>query len=397
MPKSKVFVIHGMGKYADGWWNGADGTEGVLDKIKKIKRHDKYKMSGKVGKTLESFADKIDEWIELTYDDESEKIRKAPQNDSELQKLTDLIKQDPNSTASNSILDNWQKEASEVAKEYTFETADGFIKDNIWDVFLCSMKLTRHYLALGLAEKIITEIQKDNNANYSILAISLGTALIQDVVHLVDRLLAGNRHQFKTICLIADFSRTLTGDILVSKKPYSEVSKIYPSNDVSCSVCQFFISARHLFDPLSYLAKTVPGSLDSWSQFPKNGQPENYRVYGHSELKYVPDRFKSLDIKDIDLWELGAYNHSIVNYFSSPLIHLPFFVTALGRNPSNLSDLARVAHDKFEKQHGIPDIIASLLEANASDSEKKWLEAAIKLFYNLKTNGSSVSGSDVHV
>ena len=91
----------------------------------------------------------------------------------------------------------------------------------------------------------------------------------------------------------------------------------------------------------------------------------------------MPAIFANLDIANIDIVELGAFNHSAVNYLSSPLIYLPFFVTAIGRNRKDLiSKFARPAQTKFEKIHSLPNIAGSLIENNASDSEKEWLEAA---------------------
>lgn len=398
---AKVLVIHGMGEHAPGWWTG---DTGVLSEIKKIKRHDTFKVLGKKPTTLGQLTDLIN-WSELNYDKECEKLRTAPGDSNKTSDVKAFIKDNNIGRIPGAALDKWSDDASSTIDKLTGGTLPDFIRTHIWDVYLCSLKLTRHYLAIKVAKQIVRKIEEDNDDKISILAISLGTALIQEALQLVHRLLKGNRHPIITVCLLADFSRTLVGDILVSHKSFSANSKMYPSVNGTDSVCKYFISCRHRYDPLSYLAQDVPSSFEpstplgenKWSSIPKGANPDRYWVHGHDDLKYIPKKFQSLDFSDVDLFELGAYNHSAVNYLSAPIVHLPFLLTALGINRKTIPDIAMRAQKRFEKDHAFPKFAASLIEANAKDGKLEWMTALTKLFYNFQVDGKPVTGGDVHV
>jgi hypothetical protein len=336
----KIFVVHGMGKHIEGWWTGDNGTQ---KKLEGLKRFDSLKGSSN---TLESLIGAID-WKEVVYDDASERIRTAPEQEGHFDKLIADISGNSNSTVS-------------------------------------ANKLTRHYLALHIAEQILSEIKNNPDEPWGILAHSLGTALIQDALNLLYDLIGKN--DFKTpprvVGLIANFSRTKIGDILVSQNPASSDTAVWPSRSAKTSMCNYYISARHKLDPLSYLGDEMP---DPWNIEPDGFTRSCYRVFEHKDLNFVP---QEIDINNPV--EVGSFNHSVENYFAHPKIHLPFLYRALGMGTlvtSSIEDEATKAFLKTRQPTAIN--FAQVIAQSDLSSLEAWIEALAKIGKNFNVGADT--------
>ena len=373
----KIFVVHGMGKHIEGWWTGDNGTQ---KKLEGLKRFDSLKGSSN---TLESLIGAID-WKEVVYDDASERIRTAPEQEGHFDKLIADISGNSNSTVSATDLNNWKTSSLSLSSSLNLFNRTDFTKNNVWDVFLCANKLTRHYLALHIAEQILSEIKNNPDEPWGILAHSLGTALIQDALNLLYDLIGKN--DFKTpprvVGLIANFSRTKIGDILVSQNPASSDTAVWPSRSAKTSMCNYYISARHKLVPLSYLGDEMP---DPWNIEPDGFTRSCYRVFEHKDLNFVP---QEIDINNPV--EVGSFNHSVENYFAHPKIHLPFLYRALGMGTlvtSSIEDEATKAFLKTRQPTAIN--FAQVIAQSDLSSLEAWIEALAKIGKNFNVGADT--------
>lgn len=242
-------------------------------------------------------------------------------------------------------------------------------------MFLCTNKLTRHYLALQIADQILAVLQERGATSpWSILAHSLGTALIQDVLNILYSELGQQDiiRAPRVVCLIANFSRTKIGNILVSQNPASEETSVWPSKVIGQSMCRYYISARHKLDPLSYLGDEMP---DPWHSKPEGFLPGCYRVFEHKDLNFVP-----ASLNPSDPVAVGSHNHSLENYLAHPIIHLPFFYRALGKGSRITAKVEKDATTEFLKTREPTTVnFAKVIAGNDLSSVKSWVEALAKV------------------
>ena len=362
-----IFVIHGMGTFQPGWFKGDNGT---LSEIAKLKRFDGLKGNND---TLESLVEDV-RWEELIYDDLSEKIRTATENGTEFDNLIAGIGNNENSSASEEALNAWKDETLELTQNLNPFNRTDFLRDNVWDVFVVANKLTRHYLALNIVDQILENFQRNGvPQSWSILAHSLGTGLIQDVLNILYELLLKDGYISKprVVCLIANFSRTKIGNILVSSDPANAETSVWPSKGYGNSMCRYYISARHKLDPLSYLADEMP---DPWLQKPSGFLDSCYRVFEHKDLNFIPN-----ELDPSDPVALGSHIHSLPNYFAHPVIHLTFLYRALGKGARITPKVERDATTAFlETRKPTPINFANIIAQNDLSSVTSWAMALAK-------------------
>ncbi len=313
----KIFVLHGMGNHAKGWWD--NGTEKAF---KKLKRYDKLRGFGDTG-TLADFCDGYD-FRELNYDDKCTELFETMTGVNKWDKLIANMK--TGGLQTNDI-NAWVGDTKGLFEKLSLFGTSDFAKDALWDVFLCANQMTRNYLALHVANQIIKELEKDNG-EWAIIAHSLGSALVQDVLNYIYK--AGGGTLFKParcIIHICNFSLTQTkapvnqqyGHLLCSHDPVSTITtKVWPAENIdhSTSICQAYIHTRHKLDPLSYLCQDMP---KEWHKPDKSFDASKYHVFGHSDLHHVPSSLSA------DIVNTGSFLHSIENYFANPKVHMTFF------------------------------------------------------------------------
>jgi len=141
----KVFAIHGMGKHPNDWWTNEE--YGVGAKVLKLKRYDKITADVGTSGTLEDFCNDI-EFIDLHYDDKNIALLDAANQSSSIDTLVSSIEADDDVDVSTAKLEAWKPSADKLFTSLNPFNKNEFLKNNIWDVFLCSTTLTRHYLAI---------------------------------------------------------------------------------------------------------------------------------------------------------------------------------------------------------------------------------------------------------
>lgn len=331
-----------MGVHKKGWWKDIETS------LKALKRYDSLRGGDK---TLKNELTKL-KFIETLYDDEAVRLQEATSQAGNLGEFKALISATDPGSVDSATLDAWETSANTLAKRIDPFQQNAFLKDNVWDVFLVANKLTRHYLALHIAKQIIKEIQKGNpRENWGILAHSLGTALIQDVLNLIYEELSSTQYiaSARVVALIANFSRTIVGPILVSRDPVrivgNDKTHVWPGKNRHASACREYICARHALDPLSYLGVDMP---EPWGPPPEDFNVSGYRMLGHSHLEYLPSE---LDVDDPV--QIGSFNHSVENYFAYPGIHLPFIYRALDKIGELKASTVNEACVAFKAERGV--------------------------------------------
>ena len=157
-----IFVLHGMGKHDKGWWGGENGT---LKELKSIRRFDANRGSEA---TIESLVkDKKEggdiEWIELNYDDLAERLRNSIKEGDGFDDLIDDANERADALLTVDTANQWKADWSAAVNDINpFENHE-FTAEAAWDVYLCSMKPTRHYLALHVAQQIIDFLKTPGN------------------------------------------------------------------------------------------------------------------------------------------------------------------------------------------------------------------------------------------
>jgi len=323
----KVFAIHGMGKHSDDWWTNADN--GVGAKVLKLKRYDKITADVGTSGTLADFCNDI-EFIDLHYDNKNIELFDAANQSSSIDSLVASIEADDDVDINTDRLTAWKPSAEKLFASLNPFGENEFLKNNIWDVFLCSTTLTRHYLAVYVAEQILKHLVENADMEWAIIAHSLGTGLINDVLNYIDKKLTengGNINPARCVALISNFSATIlqsnsTHDVnhlLTSYSPVNmETTKVWPSKSGSArkSMCSSYIHTRHRLDPLSYLSEDMP---NLWHNANSSFDRSRYHVLGHNTLNHLPQSLNA------DIVEMSSFLHSVPNYFANPEVHLRFF------------------------------------------------------------------------
>lgn len=380
----KIFVIHGMGTHKDDWWRPIETS------ILKLKRYDKV---WRPGKTLRSLKRDI-EFVPLRYDDAIVKLQDAAEYGSDLDKIAADLKNDPDNTVDGDTIDKWVGDGKALAGEVDQFRQSQVVSDSIFDVFLVANKLTRHYLALHLLKQMLPYFTEDAELKWGVLAHSLGTGLVHDVLHILHHRLVADaddggagRFRANVVALIANFGQPIVGDILTTIPPLSKESVVWPSIDSARdSVCNNYIAARHMFDPLSYLSKPMPKA----NRWPANVthaafNKDRYHALNHPDLNYMPDFPKGMTT----LVEKSGFSHSLVNYFADPDLYLRFFLAANNQYDILEEEKEQVkmndALDAFMVDHDATGVNISKhmmdvfgINPPKPDSSKKWIGLASK-------------------
>ncbi len=241
-------------------------------------------------------------------------------------------------------------------------TGDNFFTTHIQDVLLyrfvstVNQQVRAHVLA-----QLIDKIQESQDGqNISILAHSLGTAVIHDAVNdmYATPLPDGTTFpvedfRFSTIAQIANVSRTL----MDAYDPYRSWVKpgagLFPD-----AATHYFLSASHRLDPLSAVRAFDPG--DDWPD------PE---TVADQKVSIVKPR-------SVTHWNV----HDFLHYINDPVVHLPLF--RMLTTPYFISDEdKRAAEDAYDAAaiHPVPDKLLQLMDEDGDDDPIQW-KKLVKLF-----------------
>lgn len=279
MSKHLVFLVHGMGEFADGW---ADDTKNQLARL-----YGKYdSVPG-----LPPFDDL--KLVEITYNHLFEALRDQWRTNSQavLDKLSD-------GGLEGGALNQLTELGAAPAQE-------GFLATHVLDVFLYRFvgqvaEQVRTHVATKLLEEInalpVTEIRR-----WSIISHSLGTAVSHDSLHALFTAPGAVGQQrpprANLVAMVSNVSRLLQNDI------DAYLSEAHPSADPDKGVCAYYLNAKHDWDPFVRPKEFRP--LDDWPD-----------PLTRAQNRYVPITINAFAEKNI---------HSLSHYLENPKVHIPLF------------------------------------------------------------------------
>jgi len=179
MPSKNVVVfIHGIGKHEAGWANAPGGPIETLKKSA-ARYPDVFPDTNPIDKSVE--------FVEIAYDDIFEKIR---QQWHDLAKILKEASFDGASQSSVEALQAFMPGAIADLESVTGETkwaATHALDAILYKGFLLVRNIVRYSVASQLANIVAERIQadRDDDPSYTIVAHSLGTAVLHDAVNLL--------------------------------------------------------------------------------------------------------------------------------------------------------------------------------------------------------------------
>lgn len=286
MAKHLIFLVHGMGTHKKGW---SDQTQALIKKLyAQFPSFDNLPF------------DETYEFKEIRYDNLFQDIRRRWKD---------------NSSAVLKILkDNNMKKAevAKVAKLGAAGSQDNFFTTHILDViFYRFVPLVTDHVRVNVAKQILgvlKNIPDHSTIRWSVIAHSLGTAVIHDTIHALyntpipnmpGSTLSTANTRAKVIMMVANVSRLLQ----TSPKAYD--SLVRPSLEPSLGACAHYINVRHQLDPFTKPKQFDPA--DDWPEIPTRNAGRYQEV--------VTSAIMEPNVHDL--------NH----YLSNPKVHVPLFRT----------------------------------------------------------------------
>lgn len=275
-----LLVVHGMGKPDDQMFN---------DWKTLLAKH--YRTYAPAGERFED----VFNYIPINYDGLFENLRQNWKNQ---------IK---------TILDNLPTNHQDKLTKADLEsfTEDNFFTTHIMDVLLYRFNpLVAGHVRDFVIEKMLAGINDLTlpGSNVSIIAHSLGTAVVHDAINVLYNttsdsgpLLKPSQFRFHAIIQLANVSRTLEVKKWDAYDPYVRPG-IHNSSDGRYAASRM-LSASHCFDPLVSVRRFHP--IDNWPD------PETVAA----------KRFTLVEPSVIQRWNVHDFSH----YIDDPRVHIPMF------------------------------------------------------------------------
>lgn len=287
--KHLLFLIHGMGKHADGWSAGMEGA--IREAFKDVP-------------ALKTFEfDDFFEFVPIRYDQHFDDLRKQwAKMGKDLMKFLGPL-------ATEGELDATSKFIVKLAKAASALEKDDFTRTHMLDVFLYRFATqSRHTVRAKLGEQILKRLDKLDKTSlirWSVIAHSLGTSVAHDTLH--EMFSAPGKMQTKlgqlvfpsALVMLANVSRVLESDIDVYT---SLVAPGAPADPQRFAVRQY-INAFHEFDPIPAASPFEP--VSTWPA-PAVRQDELYTSRRIS------------DIEDLNV-------HAAEHHLRNPRVYGPMF------------------------------------------------------------------------
>lgn len=389
----KVFCIHGMGEHSEDWWTKAGG---VGERVKALPTYDSapIRHDGNAVNRTNTIADFCHgvNFIDVHYDDKAKLLYQTADKDADnISKLLEFIKADPGIDVDTAALENWVESDKNKLKSAKTFAGSGFVNTHLWDVLLCTMSITRNYLAIYVAEQILKNLRDGDE--WAVIAHSLGTAVVHDALNIVHDELQ-RRHEAgefvtfiraRVVLMLSNFCTTVLNGppghainhILTYKNPVlTNETHVWPGYGNSKSVCDAYISCRHRLDPLSYLSVDMKYKFHQAST---KFQHRNLHILTHAELHDLPREVKP------DVIKMGSYLHSVEHYFSHPEIYLRFFSYVHSKNWMKKSILEKASIKyanlvRADLETSLPDLIPKIIPSTAG----QWAGIFAKHWINFK-------------
>lgn len=284
MAKHILFLVHGMGEHCDGWSSDAQ------DLIKKL--YSQYP-------GLDSIPfDERYEFKELRYDHIFEERRQQWRDNA-----NSLIDELRGAEIGDSLLEN----LTEIAAAPVDNT---FFGTHVLDVVLYRyFQIVADPVRVAVAEQIMEALNatgRTSSLRWSIIAHSLGTAVIHDTLDALyrtgfqtipDSPLKSTDTRARVIMMVANVSRLLQTNV----KAYQSLVK--PNKDKAKGLCDYFIIAKHQWDPIIRPKEFNPD--DNWPDLETK-----------KARRFVPVTVTAFKEKDV---------HSLKHYLENPKLHIALF------------------------------------------------------------------------
>lgn len=308
--KHLLFLLHGMGKHADGWSAGMETA--IRDAFKNIPA---------LG-TL-NFGDFF-EFVPIRYDQHFDDLRKQwAKMGKDLMKFLGPLAKEGELDATSKFIVKMAKASSALEK-------DDFVRTHMLDVFLYRFAtLSRHTVRTKVAEQILKRLEKLDKTSpirWSVIAHSLGTSVAHDTLH--EMFSAPGKMHTKlgqlvfpsALVMLANVSRVLESDIDVYT---SLVAPGAPADPQRFAVRQY-INAFHEFDPIP-----APSPFEPVSTWPAPGVRDD-ELYTHRRIS---------DIEDLDV-------HAAEHHLRNPRVYGPMFNALLEGRLMSADDIDK-AYAKY--------------------------------------------------
>lgn len=276
MSKHVLFLVHGMGVHKKGNW--ADSViEKLKESSKKYSYFNKYKLEDEV------------EFLQISYDNiiSSDVLNKWKEGATA---ISDFAKE--NGLEDNDAL-NWLKNAEKKEKKFLWSHVADVIIYRFFRIYRVRIQMS---VIKQIADEIDRKIRESGEARCSVLAHSLGTAVVHDSLHYLGTQKWGGttnvfdptHWRFQSIFMIANTSRLLQTE----PKAYNSIVKPGPNLDSGSYFYKYF-NFRHELDP-------VP--------FPRMFDPVGW---GSAYQSFVVRHFWN--------WDIHGFEH----YLDNPRVHIP--------------------------------------------------------------------------
>ncbi len=319
MSKNVLFLVHGMGVHQEKKW-----ADSVIEKLKDSSKKYSYFKESKL-------EDKV-KFVPIVYDNIiSSNVLNKWQEDANA--ISDFAKE--NGLEDNDAL-NWLKNAGDTEKNFLWSHVADVI---IYRFFPIYRERIRIDVVRQIAEEIDRQISESGEARCSVLAHSLGTAVVHDSLHYLGtkewggstNVFGPTHWRFKSIFMIANTSRLLQTE----PKAYNSIVKPGPNLDGG-SYSFKYLNFRHELDP-------VP--------FPRMFDPVGWG-----------SDYQPIVVQHCWNWDIHGFEH----YLDNPRVHIPILRALIGPLAVTDQEEVEVVHNykrfggKLEFMQNVRDFIKDL-------------------------------------
>ncbi len=297
MNKHIVFFVHGMGRHDKTW------HEPGLNVLKSA--YSEY----------DSFADLslLDaiEVVPVVYDDRIETWRQRMSEEFSAFRAAFLSEVNPTEAKA----DSFNKNLDQLESWIGVGDDPGFAWTHAADVLIYRwMSTLRTTIDVAVATQILAKLANMGATKWSILAHSLGTSVVHNVLHMLYTNGTTTQPPLKAIetrpqvvAMIANVSRVL-------QRPGAKVFEtgVRPGQASTGALCSTYLNARHRWDPFVYPQPFAP---DLW---PTPGTFAN-NAYQHLQPAH-------LHFEKDELFKV----HDLDHYVRNPRVHVPLFRALFG-------------------------------------------------------------------
>lgn len=183
----------------------------------------------------------------------------------------------------------------------------------------------------------IGETAWGTTARWSVIAHSLGTAVVHDALHEMFAPGAGAEegrlYQPHTVAMLANVSQLLHNTKVLGPGVDAYRSFVRPNREPTLGACRYLVASGNRFDPIAIAGNFNP---------PDNWLPEAAKAQR---------RFRRLDFEAIPK---GGNVHGFREYLAHPAVHIPLIRILTGDQDWISDEDEAEAHDRYREAHQLP-------------------------------------------